>query len=285
MKTSGNKILLLHPGEMGQALGRALIAAGQSVAWVSRGRSAATEKRAADIGLCAVADLRDGLAEADVVVSVCPPHAAEAQAEAVAAAGYGGAYVDGNAVAPETVRRIGDILSRSGATLTDAGIVGPPPQKEGSTRFYLSGPNADAVAGLFAGSVVEAIPVGATVGAASAVKMAYAAWTKGTSALLIAVRALGRSEGVEDRLIAEWARSQPALLKRDVSGSIAKAWRFTGEMHEVSKTFADNGLPPGFHAAAADLYAALDPFKDKWDVTLEEALALLAGTKDEVGDS
>jgi hypothetical protein len=89
------------------------------------------------------------------------------------------------------------------------------------------------------------------------------------------VRALARSEGVEDRLLAEWARSQPALLKRDVSGSIAKAWRFTGEMHEVSKTFADDNLPPGFHAAAAELYEALAPFKDKWDVTLEEALELL----------
>jgi len=275
MKSRANNILLLHPGEMGQAIGRALAATGQSVAWVSEGRSAATARRAAEIGLCPVASMREGLADADVVISVCPPHSAEAQAEAVAAAGYGGPYVDGNAVAPATVRRIGDILSRSGATLTDAGIVGPPPQKEGTTRFYLSGPNTDAVAGLFAGSVVEAIPVGDAVGEASAVKMAYAAWTKGSSALLIAVRALARSEGVEDHLLGEWTRSQPALLKRDLSSAIAKAWRFTGEMHEVSKTFADKGLPPGFHAAAAELYDNLDPFKDKWDVTLEEALAQL----------
>jgi 3-hydroxyisobutyrate dehydrogenase-like beta-hydroxyacid dehydrogenase len=275
MKPRGNRILLLHPGEMGQTIGRALVGAGHSVAWVSEGRSEATRQRAEAIGLAAVAALRDGVAEADVVVSVCPPHAAEAQAEAVASSGYRGPYVDGNAVAPATVRRISDILSRSGATLTDAGIVGPPPQKEGTTRFYVSGPDAEAVAGLFAGSVVEAIPVGDAVGAASAVKMAYAAWTKGTSALLIAVRALARSEGVEDRLLAEWARSQPALQKRDLSGSIAKAWRFTGEMHEVSKTFADNRLPPGFHAAAADLYESLGAFKDKRDVTLEEALELL----------
>jgi 3-hydroxyisobutyrate dehydrogenase-like beta-hydroxyacid dehydrogenase len=277
MKPSGNEILLLHPGEMGQAIGRALIAAGQSVSWVSEGRSEATRKRAEDIGLTTVPTLADGIAGADVIVSVCPPDAAEAQAAAVAATGYRGPYVDGNAVAPETVRRIANILLQSGAALTDAGIVGPPPKTEGTTRFYVSGPDAEGVAGLFTGSVVEAIPVGDKIGAASAVKMAYAAWTKGTSALLIAVRALARSEGVEDRLLAEWARSQPALLKRDLSGSIAKAWRFTGEMHEVSKTFADDRLPPGFHAAAAELYQALGPFKDKWDVTLEEALELLAG--------
>jgi 3-hydroxyisobutyrate dehydrogenase-like beta-hydroxyacid dehydrogenase len=276
MKPRGNRVLLLHPGEMGQAIGRTLIAAGQSVAWVSKGRSEATRTRAESSGFEAIGDLANGLAGADLVMSVCPPDAAEAQASRVAATGYSGPYVDGNAVAPETVRRIGDILSASGAALTDAGIVGPPPKAQGTTRFYVSGPDAEAVAGLFAGSVVEAIPVGTAVGAASAVKMAYAAWTKGTSALLIAVRALARSEQVEDRLLAEWARSQPALLKRDLSGSIAKAWRFTGEMHEVSKTFADNHLPPGFHAAAAALYQALDPFKDKWDVTLEEALELLA---------
>lgn len=275
MKAERASILLLHPGEMGQAIGRALIAAGQMVGWVSDGRSAATRGRAAAIGLSAFPTLEAGVEEADLILSVCPPDAAEAQARAVAAAGYRGRYVDCNAVAPETVRRIGETMSRSGVTLIDAGIVGPPPRSEGSTRFYVSGPHAGEVAELFAGSVVEAVSVGGTVGAASAVKMAYAAWTKGTSALLIAVRALARSEGVEDALLAEWARSQPALLKRDVSGSIAKAWRFTGEMHEVSKTFADNDLPPGFHAAAADLYEALGPFKDKWDVTLEEALALL----------
>lgn len=276
MKPGGNRILLLHPGEMGQAIGRALVAAGQTVVWVSEGRSADTRRRASEIGLTAVAQLRDGLAEADVVFSVCPPHAAEAQAEAVAAAGYRGVYVDGNAVAPATMRRIGETLSRSGATLIDAGIVGPPPSKEGTTRLYVSGPGAAGVAELFAGSVVEAIPVGDAIGAASAVKMAYAAWTKGTSALLIAVRALARSEGVEETLLAEWARSQPALARRDLSGSIAKAWRFTGEMREISRTFADDGLPPGFHAAAAELYETLGPLKDKWDVTLDEALELLA---------
>ena len=279
MKSRGNRILLLHPGEMGQAIGRALTAAGQTVTWTGAGRSAATRRRAESSGFEAIDDLADALTGADLVMSVCPPDAAEAQASTVAEAGYSGPYVDCNAVAPATVRRIDDILSRSGATVTDTGIVGPAPKREGTTRFYVSGPDADSVAALFAGSVVEAIPVGVAVGAASAVKMAYAAWTKGSSALLIAVRALARSEGVEDNLLAEWARSQPALLKRDLSGSIAKAWRFTGEMHEVSKTFNDNHLPPGFHAAAAEFYESLSPFKDKWDVTLEEALDLLARRK------
>lgn len=275
MKARGNRVLLLHPGEMGQAIGRALAAAGQTVTWVSEGRSEATRERATANKFEPAADLASALSDADVVMSVCPPDAAEALASTVAEAGYKGPYVDCNAIAPSTVRQIAEALSQSGATTTDAGIIGPPPKSEGTTRFYVSGPNAEGVAELFAGSIVEAIVVGDQIGAASAVKMAYAAITKGTGALFIAVRALARSEGVEDQLLAEWAISQPALLKRDASAQIAKAWRFVGEMNEISKTFSDNDLPPGFHTAAADLYQRLGPFKNKWDVTLEEALAEL----------
>lgn len=275
MNTNGNRILLLHPGEMGGAIGRALIKSGQKVTWISEGRSDATRQRAETSRFEPIADLKRGLADADLVMSVCPPDAAEAQASTVAKAGYQGPYVDCNAVAPATMQRIDDTLSRAGATVIDAGIVGPPPEKEGTTRFYISGPGAEEISKLFAGSVVEAIPAGEKVGAASAIKMAYAAWTKGTSALLIAVHALARSEGIEEQLLAEWAISQPALLKRNLSSAIAKGWRFVGEMNEILKTFADNDLPAGFHAAAAELYQAFDPLKDKWDASLDEALAEL----------
>ena len=279
MKPTGNRILLLHPGEMGHAIGRALMAAGQTVSWVSENRSEASRKRADSAGLTSVRNLRDGLADADLVLSVCPPDAAEAQATTVAEAGYKGPYLDANAVAPETVRRMGELLSKAGVQLIDGGIVGSPPKSSGTTRFFVSGTNAEEVTHLFSGSVVDAIPAGDAIGAASAVKMAYAAWTKGSSALLIAIRALARSEQVEALLLDEWARSQPALVKRELGGSIAKAWRFVGEMHEVSKTFTDNDLPPGFHLAAAELYQALSPCKDNWDVTLEDALPLLVRPK------
>ena len=76
------------------------------------------------------------------------------------------------------------------------------------------------------------------VGTASALKMAYAAWTKGSSALLIAVRALAIREGVDDALRAEWERSQPGLGARSesaVAGNARKAWRFVGEMEEIAR--------------------------------------------------
>src|SRR6266849_5754919 len=51
------------------------------------------------------------------------------------------------------------------------------------------------------GTARDARAIDGGVGAASAVKMAYAAWTKGTAALILTVRALARAEGVEDILL------------------------------------------------------------------------------------
>jgi hypothetical protein len=95
--------------------------------------------------------------------------------------------------------------------------------------------------------------------------MAYAAWTKGTSALLLAVNALAEHEAVGVALDAEWAISQPGLADRSrtTAASVAgKAWRFAGEMDEIAQTFGDADLPDGFHRAAADVYRRLAGFKD-----------------------
>ena len=83
----------------------------------------------------------------------------------------------------------------------------------GSTRLYLSGPRAGEIQALFGGTDVDARVV-PPPGSASAVKMAYASWTKGSAALLLAARALARAEGVESVLLEEWALSQPGLEKR-----------------------------------------------------------------------
>ena len=73
---------------------------------------------------------------------------------------------------------------------------------------------APAVAELFRDTVVRARVVSDEPGAASAVKMAYAAWTKGTAALLLAIRAVARAEGVEATLLDEWQESIPELPAR-----------------------------------------------------------------------
>ncbi len=186
-------------------------------------------------------------------------------ARLVAGARFGGLYVDANAVAPATAREVGEIVGAAGADFVDGGIIGPPPREPGATRLYLAGPRAGEVAALFKGSALEAIVLPGAVGTASALKMAYAAWTKGSSALLLAVRALAIREGVDDALRAEWERSQPGLGPRSegaLAGNARKAWRFVGEMEEIAATFAAAGLPAGFHEACAAIYDRLGPYKD-----------------------
>jgi len=192
------------------------------------------------------------LAGSDVVLCVCPPHAARDVADS--AGGFNGLYVDANAVAPATARAIGESLE---CAFVDGGIVGPPPREAGSTRLYLSGERAEDVAELFAGSVVDARVVSGEAGDASAVKTAYAAWTKGTAALLLATRELAKAEGVEPALVAEWRLSIPELeqrYERAVASAGAKGWRWVGEMEEIAAAFTAAGLPDGFHRAAADVF-------------------------------
>jgi 3-hydroxyisobutyrate dehydrogenase-like beta-hydroxyacid dehydrogenase len=224
---------LLHPGEMGSAIGNALVGAGHTVLWASEGRSDATRVRAAafdDAGM--VAELA---ARSDVVLSVVPPHAAREVAASVQP--FGGIYVDANAVAPETARSLG------AARFVDGGIIDGP----AAPHLYLSGSDAATVAELFAASPVEA----RVVGDASALKCAYAAWTKGSTALALAAREYARRTGVEQELLAEW---QPRVDEANVG---RKAWRWVGEMEEIANAFADEDLPPGFHEAAAEIYRAI----------------------------
>ena len=279
--TAYGPVGLLHPGEMGAAVGRCLTNAGHTVLWASDGRSEQTAARAAAAGLTDAGTPRKLAAEAAVILSICPPHAALDTAWVVH--GFTGLYLDANAISPGTAREVGQLITANGGRYVDGGIVGPPPATAGSTRLYLSGPDAAQVQELFAGTPLDARIVSGAVTAASAVKMAYASWTKGTAAMLLAARALARAEGVEDTLLAEWSESQPQLAQqsaRSARSAATKGWRWVGEMEEIAQSMAAAGLPDGFHQAAAEIFrrsphlpdAASDP-----DLTAT-VLSALAGS-------
>lgn len=279
------KIGLLHPGNMGAALATCLRG---EVYWASDGRSPATAARAIEAGITDLDDLGSLVVASDVLVAVCPPAAAQDVAQQVSALGFDGLYVDLNAVAPATAIEIDTLHTR----FVDGGVIGPPPtpgvSNSPDTRIYLSGEEASEVAGLFVGSRVKSRAIGPDPGQASALKMSYAAWTKGSSALLLSVAAVASQEGVLDELIAEWDASIPELRPRldQVSSRIgAKAWRFVGEMEEIARTYADAGLPDGFHRAAADLYSRLSGLKDNnSDVTVAEIMRLLTEQQSSIVD-
>jgi 3-hydroxyisobutyrate dehydrogenase-like beta-hydroxyacid dehydrogenase len=270
---------LLHPGEMGASIGAALRRAGVQVLWISADRGPATRRRAQTADLIDAGTLPALVERSDLVLSVCPPHAAIQVARMVAAAGFAGTYVDANAVAPTTALALSAVVERVGGQFVDGDLIGGPVRPGFATRLYLSGPAAGEVAALFASTDLEAVTLGGDVAAASALKMCYAAWTKGTSALLLAIRAAASAYGVEEALLAEWARTQPDLVERSqaAAGTARKAWRFAGEMDQIAAGFAEAGLPDGFALAAADLYRRLAAFKDvEGDPSLEQVLERVA---------
>jgi len=249
---------IVHPGSMGSAVAACLTGAGRPVAWASEGRGPSTIARAAATGLADLRTLTRLRDDCDIILSICPPHGALDVARAFA--GYPGIYVDANAVSPQLAIQIGAVAS-DGELFVDGGIIGGPPTRFGTTRLYLSGARADAIAALFEGTALEAIVLpGADPGAASALKMAYAAWTKITAALSVVIRASARASGVEQALLAEWARGGADLERRSAQAgttSMERGWRWAGEMEEIARTLAAEGLPSGFGLAAADVFARM----------------------------
>jgi len=246
---------VLHPGDMGAVAGRCLVEAGHTVLWASQDRSRETATRAEAAGLTDAGTIGALTARATVILSICPPGAALDVARSVS--GFDGIYLDANAISPQTASAVAAIVTSGGATYADGGIVGPPPAARGTTRLFLSGDGAVAVEKLFEGTPLETRIVTSGPFSASSVKMAYAAWSKGSIALLLATAALAEAEGISDTITEEWARSMPALaerLRHANRSASGKGWRWVAEMEEIAATMAADGLPDGFHRAAAEIF-------------------------------
>jgi 3-hydroxyisobutyrate dehydrogenase-like beta-hydroxyacid dehydrogenase len=237
------RVGLLFPGEMGALVGSAV---NGDVLWASEGRSEATRRRAEsfrDIGT-----VRELVAESEVVISLCPPAIAEDVAGEVAAEGFAGIYVEGNAIAPERVERIaGYLRCVDGAVISARNV-----------NLYLSGEPDDVaeIAALFPSGEVKPIPLEGGVGAASALKMAFGGWNKIGSALTAQAYAIARAYGVEDALAGEGVDSVRFVR------SARKAWRWAPEMNEVADTCRALGLPEGMGRGAAELFTRWDAHRD-----------------------
>ena len=273
---------ILHPGQMGISVAASIQNSGHPVYWASEGRSRATHERAAEFGLQDTGTLAALCETCTVIVSVCPPHVAEEIADQVLAHAFRGLYLDANAISPQRAIRIEQAMQAAGATLVDGGIVGGPAWEAGKTRLYLSGEASAEAAACFLGGMLQANVIGESVGKASALKMCYAAYTKGTTALLCGVLAAAQELGVRGELEQEWSRDRAGSAeeaRERVRRVTSKAWRFEGEMAEIADTFREAGLPSGFHAAAGTIYHRLAGFRDAASSpSLEEVLIALHGS-------
>lgn len=275
------KIGILHPGEMGISLAASAINAGHQVYWLSEGRSDKTRARAEKYGLVEINSFFLLCKTCEVIISICPPAAAEEVARSVRAAGFGGLYLDANAISHRRAIKIGQMLEANGAHFVDGGVIGGPAWMPKATWLYLSGEEAHEIAACFSNGPLETKIIGNEIGKASGLKMCYAAYTKGTSALLSAILATAESLDVRQDLYQQWELDEPGFseqVNRRVARVTAKAWRFEGEMREIAATFGEAGLPEGFHLAAAEIYERTADFKDAGETpTLDNVLkALLA---------
>ena len=253
---------IVSPGAMGSAVGAAYAAGGQRAVVTVTGRSERTRGLAEAAGLELLSDLDAVVAESALVLSIVPPDQAAATAAAIAAAaGRTGArplVSDWNAVSPATARELEQILDEAGLELVDGSISGGPPRADYTTRVYLSGRGADALAAA-APARLDARVVGIEVGLASAVKMCTASMYKGSTALLAHALLTAHANGVLPQVLDDLHDSFPSQIDRaarTIAVSATKAERFVGEMREIAATQAGAGLTPALFEAMAEVYAA-----------------------------
>lgn len=266
MTTSNNiRIGILHPGEMGSFIAHCAMQNTQQVYWCSADRSESTRKRALEQGLTEIASLKAFSASCDLIISVCPPHAASTMANDIINSGFTGIYTDANALAPATVIALGQQMQTAGIRFVDGGIIGVPDYKTTNTWLYLSGDNAAEVAQCFTAGPLEARVLGPDVGQASALKMCFAAWNKGKNAMLTAVLATAEQMGVREALEQQWDILEPGFSKASTTrlrNMARKTWRFGPEMEEIAATLDSCGVPPEFFIGAAELFRRESGFKD-----------------------
>jgi 3-hydroxyisobutyrate dehydrogenase-like beta-hydroxyacid dehydrogenase len=259
------KIGFLHPGAMGISLAASAQNSGHEACWISDGRSPETRQRAEEHHLSDLQTLPLLTQACSVIVSICPPAAAEAVAKDVANLSFKGLYLDANAISPQRALRIQEIVENAGARFVDGSVIGGPAWKANNTWLQLSGDYAQDISKLFSAGPLETSIIGKEIGKASALKMAYAAYSKGTTALLAAILATAENFDVRSELEAQWAKYEPEFVQEAHARTkrvTAKAWRFEGEMDEIAETFAEAGLPSGFHEAAGEIYQRIAHLKE-----------------------
>ncbi|MFI6005075.1 DUF1932 domain-containing protein [Streptomyces sp. NPDC051366] len=279
-------VTVLHPGSMGAAVAAQATAAGHEVLWLPEGRSEATRQRAAAAGATAVDTLAEALERSSVVLSVCPPQAAEDVAAEVADHKYSGVYVDANAINPHRMQHIAEAI-RPGEAVLDGAIFGPPPSGLRTARLYLAGDEqaVDFVEGLFKDSLLQPRRASGSIGSASALKMAFASYQKAARTLAGVAHALAAAHGVGAELTAEAeVMASNILSDPDYLPSVAaRAWRWAPEMEDIAETLRMASLPTEMAEAAAAVLSRWERDKDHYELPVQAVLAHLHGEGEKVG--
>ncbi len=230
-------VAVIAQGAMGSGISARLTQNGVRVVTSLAGRSAASAERAKKAGVEDIGDA--GLASADFLLSIVPPKEAMGLVQRLAPLLSGSnsrpVYIDCNAVSPVTAAQIASAVSATGTLFIDGGIMGGPPRGTYTPVLYVSGENAGRAVVLNEFGLDVRIVAGDAT-AASALKMSYAAISKGLTAIGAASILAAQRAGVGDALFAELSQSRPdilAYLSRSVPDMVPKAYRWVAEMEEI----------------------------------------------------
>lgn len=255
-------VAIAGPGNMGAAIARLLVDRGVEVWTTLAGRSEASRARAAAAGMRDVP--LQQLVEAQFVLSILPPaqalsFAAEV-AQVVLATRHKPIFADCNAVNPDTVRKIGAVITAADTPFVDACIIGLPPMGGAPCpHIYVSGPAADQLRQLAACGLDVRVLDGPS-GAASALKMSYAGINKGITTVITAMILAAQRAGAAEALRQEFADSDPQFLKSidtRIPNMFPKAYRWVAEMQEIAEFAGDDAATRKMYQGAADLYERL----------------------------
>ncbi|TGN81312.1 NAD(P)-dependent oxidoreductase [Streptomyces bauhiniae] len=267
---------VLHPGSMGAAVAAQLRDNGVPVAWCEAGRGEATLRRAEQAGLVGVPTLEELVRQCDLLLSICPPAAAEQVARQVAAYDFTGVFVEANAVTPARVERISTILPK--AQVVDGALIGSPPRGGKRPTLFLSGcPDAtERIESLFVGTDVRTRVLGDGLGRVSALKLAYTSYQKASRVLAVLSYAVAADHGVEEELL-EVAGARPGSYLSETgyfAKTAARAWRWGPELEEAAQLLEDAGLPAGPVSEAASALMRWAGERDA-SISRDDLLALL----------
>ena len=255
-------VAIVAAGNMGAGIARRLVENGITVLTLLNGRSAATQQRATAAGMQPAS--LDAVMEADLLLSIVPPanalSFAEQTAFALKSARRKPVFADCNAVSPATVRHIHAVVAATGAEFVDAGIIGFPPEPAGkSPHIYVCGESSSKLAAL-SDYGLDMRVLNGPVGAASALKMAFAGISKGSIAIVAAMILAAERSGSAEALRQELAESEQSLLNtmstRIPRSMFPKAWRWVAEMQEIAEFAKED-------AAAYEIWMGISKLYDR----------------------
>jgi len=254
------RIGFMTPGDMGQAVAMQLKEKGLTVCTALDKRSDRSRKMAKDIGLVDLGSISRLTAECDLIMSVMNPGAAVEFATEAAAAIKNQSkkplFIDCNAIAPDTMREIDALMKAAGARCLDGGLIGPPPRGGAKVNLYVSGPGAADVQQVGNDKLVIHY-MSEKLGDASAVKICYSAFNKGTQGLLLEALMAGQRLGVYEHLEKQLLGSRADLynwLLGTLPTMPPKAYRWVPEMYQIAKTFEGVGMTPRIFQGEADMF-------------------------------